>query len=137
MIQLYQKTLKIETIGKKALYSITDQVQAVVTECGFKAGLCSLFLQHTSASLLIQENDAVPDIEAFFSQLVPELADYLLKGEGPDDMPSHIRAALTQSSEQIPIAEGKLLLSKLQDIYLWEQRQDPHVRSLVVTVMGE
>lgn len=136
-MQLYQQTLRVETRGNKSLFAITSQVQAIATKSQIKTGLCNLFLRHTSASLLIQEEDAAPDVERFFNQLVPETDTYLLAGEGADDMPSHIRSALTHTSEQIPIGEGKLLLSRLQDIYIWEHRQAGHSREVIVSIIGD
>lgn len=135
-MQLYQQTLRVETPGNKSLFAITSPVQAIVAESEIQTGLCNLFLRHTSASLLIQEEDAAPDVERFFNQLVPETDTYLLAGEGSDDMPSHIRSALTHTSEQIPIGEGKLLLSRLQDIYVWEHRQGGHSREVIVSIIG-
>ncbi|WP_445304664.1 secondary thiamine-phosphate synthase enzyme YjbQ [Microcoleus sp. Pol7_A1] len=134
-IRLYQQAIQVQTTGK-SLCQITPQVQAIVTESGIQAGLCTLFLRHTSASLLIQENDARPDVEAFFAKLVPETGQYLLAGEGLDDMPAHIRAALTNTSEQIPVGEGLLLMGKLQDIYIWEHRQSGHSREVIINILG-
>jgi secondary thiamine-phosphate synthase enzyme len=135
----YQQILRIPTRGK-SLQKITPQVQAAVAASGFQTGLCSLFLRHTSASLLIQENadpDVLKDLENFFAKLVPEWENYIHSTEGPDDMPAHIRTALTSTSEQIPIAHNRLLLGTWQGIYLWEHRQHGHTREVVVHVMGE
>ncbi len=135
----YQQVLRIPTAGK-SLSKITPKVQAVVAESGVQTGLCVLFLRHTSASLLIQENadpDVLKDLENFFSKLVPEWENYIHSTEGPDDMPAHIRTALTSSSEQIPISRGRLMLGTWQGIYIWEHRQYGHTRELVVHVMGE
>lgn len=134
-IRLYQQAIKVQTTGK-SLCQITPQVQAVITESGMQAGLCNLFIRHTSASLLIQENDAKPDVEAFFAQLVPETNKYLLAGEGLDDMPAHIRSALTHTSEQIPITQGLLQLGRLQDIYIWEHRQSGYTREVLINILG-
>ena len=134
-IRLYQQTIKVDTKGK-SLCPITPQVQEAIAESGIQAGLCNIFLRHTSASLLIQENDAKPDVEAFFAKLVPETDQYLLKGEGLDDMPAHIRSALTQTSEQVPIAQSHLQLGRLQDIYLWEHRQSGHSREVILSILG-
>jgi secondary thiamine-phosphate synthase enzyme len=134
----HQKILHIPTSGK-SLSKITSQVQSVVAESGIKTGLCLLFLRHTSASLIIQENadpDVLKDLANFFAQLVPEQAHYIHSTEGPDDMPAHIRTALTHTSEQIPIAQGRLVLGTWQGIYLWEHRQQGSSRELVVHVMG-
>ncbi len=135
----HQQTLRISTTGK-SLCKITSQVQAVVTRSGIQMGLCNLFLRHTSASLVIQENadpDVLKDLENFFAKLVPEWENYIHSTEGADDMPAHIRTVLTHTSEQIPVANGRLLLGVWQGIYLWEHRQRGSSRELVVHVMGE
>jgi secondary thiamine-phosphate synthase enzyme len=135
----YQQMLKIPTQGK-SLQKITSQVQAIVTDSGIKSGLCSLFLRHTSASLIIQENadpDVLKDLENFLSKLVPEWDNYIHSTEGPDDMPAHIRTVLTHTSEQIPIAQGRLLLGMWQVIYVWEHRQHQYTRELIVHINGE
>ncbi|MEZ2303861.1 MAG: secondary thiamine-phosphate synthase enzyme YjbQ [Microcoleus sp.] len=134
----YQQIFKINTIGK-SLCKITDQVENVVANSGINTGLCTLFLRHTSASLLIQENadpDVLKDLANFLAKLVPESATYIHDAEGPDDMPAHIRTALTHTSEQIPIARGRLLLGTWQGIYLWEHRQRGQTRELVVHISG-
>jgi secondary thiamine-phosphate synthase enzyme len=136
----HQQLLKIQTAGK-SLCKITSKVEAVVAESGVGTGLCTLFLRHTSASLLIQENadpDVLRDLENFFAKLVPEDSRrYIHNAEGPDDMPAHIRTALTKTSEQIPIAQGRLLLGTWQGIYIWEHRQRGHIRELAVHIMGD
>lgn len=135
----YQQVLRIQTTGK-SLGRVTNKVQEVVAASGVKTGLCSLFLRHTSASLLIQENadpDVLKDLNNFFSKLVPEWENYIHSTEGPDDMPAHIRTALTHTSEQIPIANGRLMLGTWQGIYIWEHRQHGHWRELVVHIMGD
>lgn len=135
----YQKILTIPTSGK-ALLRITQKIQAIVAESGIKTGICHLFLRHTSASLIIQENadpDVLKDLENFFSKLVPEWESYIHSAEGSDDMPAHIRTVLTHTSEQIPIAQGRLLLGTWQGIYIWEHRQRSHHRELVVHITGE
>ena len=135
----HQQILRLQTTGK-SLCRITSKVQEVVSASGIQTGLCSLFLRHTSASLVIQENadpDVLKDLENFFSKLVPEWENYIHSTEGPDDMPAHIRTALTHTSEQIPIAQGRLLLGVWQGIYVWEHRQQRHQRELVVHVMGD
>ncbi|MBC7822699.1 MAG: YjbQ family protein [Candidatus Parcubacteria bacterium] len=135
----YQKILTIPTSGK-ALLRITQKIQAIVAESGIKTGICHLFLRHTSASLIIQENadpDVLKDLENFFSKLVPEWESYIHSAEGADDMPAHIRTVLTHTSEQIPIAQGRLLLGTWQGIYIWEHRQRSHHRELVVHITGE
>ncbi len=134
----YQQFVKISTQGK-TLHRITSKVAAVVAESGVQTGLCTLFLRHTSASLIIQENadpDVLLDLSNFLSRLVPESDRYIHSTEGADDMPAHIRTVLTHTSEQIPIAQGRLVLGTWQGIYLWEHRSHGYTRELVVHVMG-
>ena len=134
------QTILTLTTMPKALYRVTSQVQQVVSDSGIQEGMCYLFLRHTSASLVIQENadpDVLVDLEQFLSKLVPEGHHYIHSAEGPDDMPAHIRTALTHTSEQIPVARGRLLLGTWQGIYVWEHRQRRHQRELVVHVMGK
>lgn len=135
----YQQLLKIQTTGK-SFSSITSKIQSIVAESGISTGLCTIFLRHTSASLLIQENadpDVLKDLSNFFAKLVPEDGrSYIHDAEGPDDMPAHIRTALTKTSEQIPIARGRLLLGTWQGIYIWEHRQQSHYREVVVHITG-
>ncbi|NEQ28553.1 MAG: YjbQ family protein [Microcoleus sp. SIO2G3] len=134
----YQQTLKIQTNGK-ALHKITSKVADVVSHSDVETGLCSLFLRHTSASLIIQENadpDVLKDLGNFLAKLVPEDDRYIHNAEGADDMPAHIRTVLTHTSEQIPIVNGRLALGTWQGIYLWEHRQQPHLRELVVHISG-
>ncbi|NEP51674.1 MAG: YjbQ family protein [Moorea sp. SIO3C2] len=135
----YQQRLKIKTTGK-SFSNITGKVQSVVATSGLETGLCTIFLRHTSASLVIQENadpDVLTDLSNFFAKLVPEDGkSYSHSAEGPDDMPAHIRTALTKTSEQIPIAQGRLLLGTWQGIYIWEHRRQAHYRELVVHIAG-
>nr|WP_318722949.1 MULTISPECIES: secondary thiamine-phosphate synthase enzyme YjbQ [unclassified Roseofilum] len=135
----YQTQLHIKTTGKN-FSAITAQIKQVVKESGIQTGLCTLFLRHTSASLVIQENadpDVLQDLANFFAKLVPEDGiSYIHDAEGPDDMPAHIRSALTKTSEQIPIHQGRLLLGTWQGIYLWEHRSRSHHRELVVHISG-
>ncbi len=123
----------------RGLHSIDEEVGAVVARSGVTDGLCSIFVLHTSASLVIQEN-ADPsvrrDLERALAKLVPENADYEHDDEGPDDMPGHIRTALTRTSETIPVVAGRLRLGTWQAIYLWEHRDAKHTRTIVVTVIG-
>jgi len=135
----FQQILRIPTQGK-SLCTVTNHVQTVVRSSGIKTGLCHLFLRHTSASLLIQENadpDVLVDLNNFFAKLVPEWENYVHSTEGPDDMPAHIRTALTSTSEQIPIGRGQLLLGIWQGIYIWEHRERGSQRELVVHVSGD
>jgi secondary thiamine-phosphate synthase enzyme len=134
----YQKLLKISTTAK-SFYNITAKIEAAVAESGVETGLCTLFLRHTSASLVIQENadpDVLVDLANFMAKLVPESAKYIHDAEGPDDMPAHIRTAITHTSENIPINRGHLVLGTWQGIYIWEHRQRSHLRELVVHISG-
>jgi secondary thiamine-phosphate synthase enzyme len=134
----YQQVLRLKTQGK-SLGRFTRQVQEVVAASGIRTGLCSLFLRHTSASLVIQENadpDVLADMETFLARLVPEGDYYRHHDEGPDDMPAHIRTALTHTSEQIPVVDGRLGLGTWQGIYLWEHRDRPHTREVIVHISG-
>ena len=119
---LYQKTLEINT-SPKTFLDITKNIQALVSESGLDNGVCTLFIKHTSASLVIQENydpSVRQDFETIFSKLVPEDFPYVHNMEGKDDMPAHIRSALTSTSESIPVVNGKLSLGNWQGIYIWE-----------------
>lgn len=134
----YQKLLRVSTLGK-SLYNITDKIEAIVADSQVETGLCTLFLRHTSASLLIQENAdprVLEDLANFMAKLVPESANYIHDDEGPDDMPAHIRTAITHTSEHIPINRGHLVLGTWQGIYIWEHRQRNHSRELVVHISG-
>ena len=134
----HQQILRIPTTSK-SLTNITSKVDAIVAQSGVEIGLCSLFLRHTSASLIIQENadpDVLKDLANFMAKLVPESAQYIHDAEGADDMPAHIRTVLTHTSEQIPIARGQLLLGTWQGIHIWEHRQRNHTREIVVHISG-
>lgn len=135
----HQQALQIKTTGK-SLQKITSKIEQIVAESGIETGLCLIFIRHTSASLIIQENadpDVLTDLANFFAQLVPEDSHrYIHNTEGADDMPAHIRSALTHTSEQIPVARGRLVLGTWQGIYLWEHRQRSHQRELVVHISG-
>jgi secondary thiamine-phosphate synthase enzyme len=132
--------LELRTKGK-GLYEITEDVQSKIDSCGVRSGAVTVFVQHTSCSLLVMENadpTARRDLEAFFDRLVPEDADYFTHGsEGSDDMPSHIRMALTRTSETIPIADGKMQLGTWQGIFLFEHRRATHRRQILIMIMGE
>jgi len=135
-----QETLNIRTEGRCSL-DISEQINRSVSNSGIILGLCNVFIQHTSASLILCENaDASvrSDLEAFISRLVPD-GDAIFKhvAEGPDDMPAHIRSILTHSSLTIPVNGGACLLGVWQGIYLWEHRLQSHVRKITVTVNGE
>ena len=136
---LYQKTLEINT-SPKSFLDITKNVQALVLESGLDNGVCTLFIKHTSASLVIQENydpSVRQDFETIFSKLVPEDFPYVHNMEGKDDMPAHIRSALTSTSETVPVVNGKLSLGTWQGIYLWEHRHQTHNRKVMVSMVGE
>lgn len=130
-------TLTIQT-RSKGLHEFTGQVARVVADTGVGEGLCTVFVQHTSASLTIQENadpSARHDLEAWLDRLVPENDPaFTHTAEGPDDMPSHIKAALTATSLTIPVVGGRLALGTWQGIYLWEHRRSAHTRRVVVHV---
>ncbi len=132
-------TLTVETAGK-GLVPVTAPIVSWVGGSGIATGLLTVFIRHTSASLVIQEN-ADPtvraDLEAFFSWLVPEGVGYRHDTEGPDDMPAHIRAALTQTQLGVPVIDGALALGMWQGIYVWEHRRDPHRREIVLHLLGD
>ena len=138
-MKVHAETLQISTRGK-GTYELTERVRSVVERTGVQTGTATIFLQHTSASLIVFENadrSARVDLEAYFERLVPEDTDYFTHtAEGPDDSTSHIKMVLTRTSEVIPIAEGKLQLGTWQGIFLFEHRCAPHQRRLVVTVIG-
>ena len=119
---------------------ITDSIVAWVAETGIRDGLLTLFCRHTSASLLIQENAAPAarrDLELYFERLAPENDGYEHDDEGPDDMPAHLRSALTQTSLSIPVQSGHLALGTWQGIYLFEHRRDPPERQIALHLLGE
>jgi secondary thiamine-phosphate synthase enzyme len=134
------ETIGVQTKGK-GTYEVTDLVERIVKNSGVRTGTATVFIQHTSASLIIFENadrSARVDLENFFERLVPEDADYFTHtSEGPDDSTSHIKMVLTRTSEVIPIAEGRLQLGTWQGIFLFEHRRASHRRRLVVSVIGE
>ncbi len=129
----------VSTRGQ-GLHEITDRVREAVRAANVSEGLCTVFLRHTSASLIIQENadpSARHDLERWLGRLVPENDPlYTHNAEGPDDMPAHIKAALTATSLSIPIDRGDLVLGTWQGIYVWEHRSAPHQRSVVVHIAG-
>jgi secondary thiamine-phosphate synthase enzyme len=136
---VFQQTVRVATSGR-GFTDITDEVARVVAASRVTTGLCTVFLRHTSASLVIQENaDAavLRDLGRWMDRLAPEGTDYEHDAEGPDDMPSHLRAAVTRSSESIPVAGGRLVLGTWQALYVWEHRRAGHRRELVVHVAGE
>lgn len=132
--------LRLSTRGRR-LYEITDDVAAWLSRQEFRDGLLTLHVRHTSASLLIQENadpDVRRDLESFFARLVPD-GDHIFvhTAEGDDDMPAHIRSALTAVNLSIPVEDGRLALGTWQGIYLWEHRHAPHSRSVTIHFIGE
>lgn len=133
-------TIRIRTRGKGTL-EITDEVARAIAHSGIRDGIVTVFVCHTSASLVIMENadpSARRDLETFFDKLVPESTPWFVHTlEGPDDMPSHIRMALTRTSETIPIQHGRMTLGAWQGIFLFEHRSAPHQREVVITVMGD
>ena len=137
---IFQTTLNFRTRGRGTT-EITTEVARAVAESGIRTGLCTVFLQHTSASLILCENadpDVRLDLETILARLAPDGDPaYRHDTEGADDMAAHARSMLTSNSFTIPVADGRLLLGTWQGLYLWEHRAAPHSRILVVTVMGE
>lgn len=136
---IHQKTLEFRTRGRGTT-NITDAVEKIVAESGIRKGLCTVFLQHTSASLILCENadpDVRKDLETIFSRLAPDGdSAYRHDTEGDDDMAAHARSILTSNSLTIPVADGRLTLGTWQGVFLWEHRYAAQTRQLVVTVMG-
>ena len=137
---VFKKNAEVRTQGK-GTYEVTNLIEEGLAESGFSDGLVSVFVQHTSCSLVIMENadpSARVDLERFMEELVPEDYPYFIHThEGPDDMPSHVKMALTRTSEQIPFAKGRLQLGTWQGLFLWEHRAAPHHRRLIFTFIGE
>jgi secondary thiamine-phosphate synthase enzyme len=136
----HTETFSIKTHGKGTT-EITREVAGIVSLAGITNGTVTVFVKHTSASLVIMENadpSARRDLEVFFDKLVPENTPWFIHTqEGPDDMPSHIRMALTRTSEVIPIMDGRMTLGTWQGIFLFEHRRSPHRREIAVSVIGE
>jgi len=137
---IYEDTLQINTPGRTSL-NVTDQVNEIVSQSGMNTGLCHLFLQHTSASLILCENcdPAVrTDLETFMQHLVPD-GDSMFThtAEGPDDMPAHVRSVITHNDITLPVHQGQLRLGTWQGVFLWEHRHQGHSRKIIVTLMGE
>ena len=139
-MQICHAQLELRSHGK-GLYEITDDVQSKIDKCGVQNGTVTVFVQHTSCSIVIMENadpTARRDLEKFFDRLVPENADYFTHdAEGGDDMPSHIRMVLTHTSETVPIVDGRMQLGTWQGIFLFEHRRASHRRKVLTTIMGE
>jgi secondary thiamine-phosphate synthase enzyme len=139
-MHVHHDQLEVRSHGK-GLYEITDDVQSKIDKSRVRNGTVTVFVQHTSCSIVIMENadpTAQRDLEQFFDRLVPEDADYFTHdAEGGDDMPSHIRMVLTRTSETMPIIDGKMQLGTWQGVFLFEHRRAPHRRNVLVTIMGE
>ena len=140
MIRQHQETIEVRS-SRRGMMEITSLVEPVVASSGVRSGLCVVFVRHTSASLVIQENadrSARHDLETFLERLAPEDDPaYTHTLEGSDDMPAHLRSALTSTSESIPVVDGRLALGTWQGLYLFEHRDRRTARSLVIQVMGE
>jgi secondary thiamine-phosphate synthase enzyme len=137
-VKVHQRVVAVTTQGR-GLYDVTAAVAAIASEAGVETGLCSVFLRHTSASLVVQENAdpaVLRDLERWMDRLAPEDRSYEHDAEGPDDMPAHLRSAVTSSSVSIPLTAGALALGTWQALYLWEHRLASHRRELVVHVAG-
>ena len=136
---VFQETLTVRPCGP-GLHEITESVARVLARSTLASGVVTVFCQHTSASLVIMENadpSARRDLEAWLDRLVPvDDPQFEHTMEGPDDMPSHIKMALTRTSESVPFSAGRLLLGTWQGIFLWEHRHEPHARTVIVTVLG-
>ncbi|MGD1935534.1 MAG: secondary thiamine-phosphate synthase enzyme YjbQ [Candidatus Phaeomarinobacter sp.] len=135
----HSQTLSLRTPGA-GLVDITRNVLAVVSDAGISEGMATLFIRHTSASLTIQENadpDVLADLKDFFERIAPFTGPYRHSTEGPDDMPAHIKSALTATSLSIPIVSGQMVLGTWQGIYVFEHRTRSHDRDIVVHVMGD
>jgi secondary thiamine-phosphate synthase enzyme len=137
-MKLHQRTISVATLGQ-GLHDLTTAIAGIVAEARVQTGLCTIFLKHTSASLVIQENadpSVLRDLQRWIGMLAPEGGDYEHDTEGPDDMPGHLRSAMTRSSESIPVTQGALALGTWQAVYLWEHRRAAQRREVVVHVVG-
>ncbi len=138
-MKTYQQTFRVSTSGRGMMH-ISDQVADIVLQSGIVTGMCNIFLHHTSASLIICENadiDVQSDMETFMHHLVPDGdSRYKHIAEGPDDMTSHVRTILTQSSLTIPVSKMHLNLGTWQGVFVWEHRLHPHERKVTVTIQG-
>jgi len=138
-LSAYQEVVEIRTPGR-GFTNVTARIEAVVGRSGLSTALCTVFIQHTSASLVIQENadpNVLRDLGEWLAELAPESRPWIHDDEGPDDMPAHARSAVTKTSETIPVTGGRLALGTWQGLYVWEHRQRPHTRRLVVHVAGD
>jgi secondary thiamine-phosphate synthase enzyme len=139
MSRIVQQTLALTTRGR-GFSNISSQLNAIVREAGIVRGLCTVFVRHTSASLVIQENAdpaVLRDLERWLSELAPETRRWEHDDEGSDDMPAHAKSALTRTNETIPISGGRLVLGTWQAVYLWEHRARPHQREVFVHLSGD
>ncbi len=138
-MSVHSDTFTVDTRGRGTV-EITHRVQDAVVAAGIAEGLCTVFVHHTSASLIVNENadpDVQRDLDAFLARLVPDGDPlFIHTAEGPDDMPSHVRTALTQTSLSIPVAGGRCALGTWQGVFLWEHRHRGHRRRITVTVIG-
>ncbi len=138
-MRVHQETLEVRTTGR-GLLDVTARLAEIVARSGVSTGTCLVFVQHTSASLVIQENAdpaVLRDLARWMSDLAPETRRWEHDDEGDDDMPAHARSAITRTSETVPVTGGRLALGTWQGVYLWEHRVRPHARRLVVHVTGE
>ncbi len=138
-MSIFQQEIQVMTRGG-SLNNITSRVSEVIAASGIETGLCTVFIRHTSASLIIQENadpSVTRDLQDWISDLAPESRRWEHDDEGPDDMPAHAKCAITKTSEVVPVGRGRLLLGTWQGIYVWEHRNRSHRRSLVVHVVGD
>src|SRR5438874_10050161 len=139
-MRIENKNFTVATTGK-GTYEITDKIEALVRESSIENGVVTVFVQHTSCSLIVMENadsTARRDLEEFFNRLVPENADYFEHDtEGADDMPSHIRMVLTRTGETVPVISGQMQLGTWQGIFVFEHRHAAHRRKITVTILGD
>lgn len=139
-MHVHHDQLEVRTNGK-GLFEITHEVQSKIDRCGVRNGTATVFVQHTSCSVIIMGNadpTARRDLEEFFDRLVPEDTDYFAhSSEGGDDMPSHIRMVLTRTNETLPVVDHKMQLGTWQGVFLFEHRRAPHRRKVLVTIIGE
>jgi len=134
-----QQALEVRTSGRGSR-EISADIDRAIAASGLRDGLCHVFVQHTSASLMLCENadpDVRRDLETFMARLVPDGdPDFVHTAEGPDDMPAHVRSVLTHNSLTLPVSDGRLALGTWQGVYLWEHRSRPHRRRLLLTLQG-
>ncbi len=136
---VHQQSIEVTTAGP-GLLDVTREVERVVRQSDVRTGLCTVFIQHTSASLVIQENAdpaVLRDLQRWLDDLVPESRAWEHDEEGPDDMPAHVKSAITKTTESIPVMDGRLALGTWQGLFVWEHRRRGHRRRLVVHVAGE